>query len=200
MGCKQGRWSELGSRGFPGNPVAGQSLGRHFGRHILISALFPSPTYKPFWGSQLFCTLSAFTSRVPAQRSTVGSKDGSQPGENPDTQNQTQNHELGRSVYILSQNGHTQDAATHLDTCTRTFLPCLLLLFSWSVVSDSTTPWTAARQASLSFTISWSLLKFMSIESVMPSNHLVLCRHLLLLPSIFPSIKVFPNELAFCIR
>ena len=200
MGCKQGRWSELGSRGFPGNPVAGQSLGRHFGRHILISALFPSPTYKPFWGSQLFCTLSAFTSRVPAQRSTVGSKDGSQPGENPDTQNQTQNHELGRSVYILSQNGHTQDAATHLDTCTRTFLPCLLLLFSWSVVSDSTTPWTAARQASLSFTISWSLLKFMSIESVMPSNHLVLCRHLLLLPSIFPIIRVFSNESALCIR
>ena len=53
------------------------------------------------------------------------------------------------------------------------------------------TPWTAARQASLSFIISWSLLKFMSIESVMPSNHLVLCHPLLLLPSIFPSIRVF---------
>ena len=56
------------------------------------------------------------------------------------------------------------------------------------------TPWTSAPQASLSITNSWSLLKLMSIEMVMPSNHLVLCRHLLLLPSIFPSIKVFPNE------
>ena len=52
------------------------------------------------------------------------------------------------------------------------------------------TPWTAARQASLSFTTFWSLLKLMSIESVMPPNHLILCRPLLLLPSIFPSIKV----------
>ena len=62
------------------------------------------------------------------------------------------------------------------------------------------TPWTAARQASLSFTVSWSLLKLMSIESVMPSNHLILCHPLLLLPSIFASIKVFSNKLAPCIR
>ena len=62
------------------------------------------------------------------------------------------------------------------------------------------TPWTAARQASLSITDSWSLLKLMSIESVMPSNHLILCRPLLLLPSIFPSIRVFSNESALCIR
>ena len=61
------------------------------------------------------------------------------------------------------------------------------------------TPWTAACQASLS-TISRSLLKLMSIELVMPSNHLVLCLPLLLLPSIFPSIRVFSNELAFHIR
>ena len=53
------------------------------------------------------------------------------------------------------------------------------------------TPWTAACQASLSITNSWSLLKLMSIESVMPSNHLIFCRPLLLLPSIFPSIRVF---------
>ena len=52
-------------------------------------------------------------------------------------------------------------------------------------------PWSAARQATLSFTISWSLLILMTIESVMPSNHLILCRPLLLLPSIFPSIRVF---------
>ena len=56
------------------------------------------------------------------------------------------------------------------------------------------TPWTAARQASLSITNSWSLLKLMSIESVMPSNHLILCHPLLLLPSIFPSIRVFSSE------
>ena len=62
------------------------------------------------------------------------------------------------------------------------------------------TPWTAAHQASLSFTISWSLLKLMSIESVMPSNHLILCRPLLLPPSIFPSTRVFSNECHLCIR
>ena len=62
------------------------------------------------------------------------------------------------------------------------------------------TPWTAARQASLSITNSWSLLKFMSIESVMPSNHLILCHPLLLPPSIFPSIRVFSNESILCIR
>ena len=61
------------------------------------------------------------------------------------------------------------------------------------------TPWTAARQASLSFTISWNLLKLMSLESVMPSNHLILC-YALLLPSVFPSIRVFSNELTFHIR
>ena len=70
-------------------------------------------------------------------------------------------------------------------------LICVLLLV---------TPWTAARQASLSFTISWSLLKLMFMELVMPSNHLILCRPLLLLPSIFPSIRVFSNESALGIR
>ena len=62
------------------------------------------------------------------------------------------------------------------------------------------TPWTAAHQASLSFTISHSLLKLMSIESEMPSNHLILCHPLLLPPSIFPGITVFSNESALCIR
>ena len=56
------------------------------------------------------------------------------------------------------------------------------------------TPWAVARQASLSFTVSWSLLKLMSIDSVMPSSHLILCRPLLLPPSIFLSIRVFSNE------
>ena len=62
------------------------------------------------------------------------------------------------------------------------------------------TPWTAACQASLSITNSWSLLKIMSIESVMPSNHLILYCPLLPLPSIYPSIRVFSNKLAFPIR
>ena len=61
------------------------------------------------------------------------------------------------------------------------------------------TPWTAACQASLSFTISWNLLKFMSVKLVMPSNHLILC-HPLLLPSIFPSLRVFSNKSALHIR
>ena len=66
---------------------------------------------------------------------------------------------------------------------------------SLSRVQLFTTPWTAACQASLSFTISWSLLKLISIDSVMPSNHLVLCHHLFLLPSIFPRIRIFSREL-----
>ena len=66
---------------------------------------------------------------------------------------------------------------------------------SLSCVQLFATPWTAARQPSLSIINSWSLLKLMSIESVTPSNHLILCRPLLLLPSIFPSIRVFSREL-----
>ena len=62
------------------------------------------------------------------------------------------------------------------------------------------TPWTAARQASLSITNSWSLLKLIPIKSVMPSNHLIFCRPLLLPPSIFPSIRVFSNESVLRIR
>ena len=75
----------------------------------------------------------------------------------------------------------------------------LLVQFSRSVMSDSATPWTAACQASLSIANSQSLLKLMSIESVMPSNHLILFRPLLL-PSIFPSIRVFSNESVLRIR
>ena len=65
---------------------------------------------------------------------------------------------------------------------------------------DSATPWTAASQASLSITNSQNLLKLMSIESVMPSDHLILCHLLLLLPSIFPNIRVLSNESVLCIR
>ena len=77
----------------------------------------------------------------------------------------------------------------------------LLVLFSHlSHIWLSVAPWTAACQAPPSSTISQSLLKFMSIESVMLSNHLILCHSLLLLLSIFPSIGVFPSESALCIR
>ena len=72
--------------------------------------------------------------------------------------------------------------------------------FSHSVMSDSATSWTAASQISLSSTNSQSLPKLMSIESVMPSNHLILCRPLLLPPSIFLRIRVFSNESVLCIR
>ena len=84
-----------------------------------------------------------------------------------------------------------------LPLLTRRDLP---VQFSHSVTSDSATPWTAALQASLPFTISQSLLKLISIESVMPSNHLIFCHPLLLPPSIFPSIWVFSNESVLCIR
>ena len=101
---------------------------------------------------------------------------------------------------------------TKLECVTRHTLKIFLILY-WSIVDLQccavqllshvqlfATAWTAARQASVSFTISWSLLKLMSTESVMPSNHLILCRPLLLLPSIFLSIRVFPNEPVLGIR
>ena len=93
--------------------------------------------------------------------------------------------------------------ASHTNTstrvgCSRVFLRSVQC--SCSVVSDYLQPKTAAGQASLSITNSWSLLKLMSIESVMPSNHLILCHHLLLPPSIFPSIRVFSNESVLHIR
>ena len=70
----------------------------------------------------------------------------------------------------------------------------------FSSVQLFVTPWTAAHYAYLSIINSWGLLKLMSIESMMPSNHLIFCRPLLLLPSIFPSIRVFINESVLCIR
>ena len=72
---------------------------------------------------------------------------------------------------------------------------CSVLSYDWLFA----TPWTETHHASLSFTVSWSLLKLMSLESVMLSNHLILCCPLLL-PSIFPSIRIFSNQLVLCIR
>ena len=77
---------------------------------------------------------------------------------------------------------------------------CCSVQFSHSVVSNSATPRTVARQASLSITNSQSLLKLMSFESMMPSNHLIFCHPLFLPTSIFPSIRVFSNESVLCIR
>ena len=79
------------------------------------------------------------------------------------------------------------------------YLQYLVVVRSLSRVQLFATPQTAAGQASLSFIISWSLLKLMSIESVTPSIRLILCHPLLLLPSVFPSIRVFSNEFALCI-
>ena len=77
---------------------------------------------------------------------------------------------------------------------------CAVLSLVLSYVQLFATLWTAARQASLSITNSWSLLKSISIKSMMPSNHLILYRPLLFLPSIFPSIRVFSIESVLCIR
>ena len=80
------------------------------------------------------------------------------------------------------------------------FKSILIVLFNHSDVCNSLTPWTTAHKASLSITISWNLLKLMSIESVMPANHPILCCPLLLLPSIFPRIRIFSSESSHCIR
>ena len=84
---------------------------------------------------------------------------------------------------------HSQDTDIHV-----------VVVQSLSHVWVFATPWTAECQFSMPFTLSWSLLKFMSIESVMLSNHLIVCHPLLLLPSVFPSINVFSSESALCIR
>ena len=81
-----------------------------------------------------------------------------------------------------------------------TNLSIVVVVQSLSHVRLFVTPWTATRQASLTFTVSWSLLKLMSIESVIRSSHLILCHLLLPMPSIFSSTRVFSNELTLCIR
>ena len=93
-------------------------------------------------------------------------------------------------------------------SCTVCWWECKFIQPLWRTVSIQllnhvqlfATPWTAAHQASLSITSSRSLLKLMSIKSVMPSNHLILCHPLLLLPSVFPSIRVFSDDSVLCIR
>ena len=104
--------------------------------------------------------------------------------------------------------GHKESEATERLNCLSNSKLQKGFSFWWLIVAVQSlnsvqlfaTPWTAACQASLSFTNSWSLLKLMSIKSMMPANHLILCHPLLFLPSIFPSIRVFSNESALCIR
>ena len=103
-------------------------------------------------------------------------------------------HKHTQTFHLVSSHSlHTHSAKT-------SFYPCCCCVQLLGHVPLFGTPWTAAHQASLSFTISQSLLKLMSTESVMPSHHLVLCRPLLLLPSAFPSSRVFSKELALHIR
>ena len=99
-------------------------------------------------------------------------------------------------MYRIEDQIHNKVASMKTTNTNYSFSSVQLL----SCVQLSATPWTAARQASLSITNSWSLPKLMPIESEMPSNHLILCRPLLLLPSIFPSIRVFSTESALHIR
>ena len=112
--------------------------------------------------------------------------------------------DIDTGVFVWAEKEqHTSLLKHYLENCHRLAMSLLLFLLCCSVTKHVwlfPIPWTAAHQASLSFTISGSLLKLMSIVSVMPSNHLILCHTLLLLPSIFPSIRGFSNESALHIR
>ena len=108
---------------------------------------------------------------------------------------------------IFQNLSHTLVNFTYFHLCLKIWISSTILFWYTVVVAQLlssvqlyTTPWNAAHQAPLFSTISWHLDKFMSIESVMLSNHLILCHPLLLLPSIFPSIRVFSNESTLCIR
>ena len=94
-----------------------------------------------------------------------------------------------RKEFLIKNVNHIIHLVTHC---------CIALLLFLSCVQLFATPRTAACQASLSFTISWSLLKLLSIESVIPSNHLILCHPLLIPPSVFPSIRVSSNKSVLC--
>ena len=123
----------------------------------------------------------------------------SSPGESSQPRDQTWVSCIAGGFFTVWTTGEAQQCIVdHYYKILVSIFPCTGHLINIIVVVHVRlflTPWTAAHQAALSFTISWSLLKLMSVESVMPSNHLILCRPLLL-PSIFPSIWVFSDELA----
>ena len=104
------------------------------------------------------------------------------------------------SLLILPSPSHPVVQKSVLDVCPKNWFISTIFLSSVTQSCLFATPWTAARQVSLSITNSQSLLKLMSIESVMPSNYLIVCHPLLLLPSIFPSIRVFSKESVLRIR
>ena len=116
---------------------------------------------------------------------------------------------LNMSMWVFKKNLHEKKRKT-LDSFYCYIFKSTIIFFYYILVSQSVhslsrvrlfvTPWTAAHQASLSFIVSKSLLKFMSTESVMLSKHLILCHPLLLLPSVLPSIRVFSNEWTVYIR
>ena len=115
------------------------------------------------------------------------------------------NRNKDKDVIILNNN--KTKIYVHIKIHTLQEVLFCLVIFSKITVVESFScvwlfaiPWTAAPKASLSFTISWSLLKLMSIEFMMHSSHLILCHPLLLLPAILPSIRVFPSESTLCIR
>ena len=109
-------------------------------------------------------------------------------------------------LFLPNRNQHKSAICIHMSSQLLNLPPTSFRTVQFSLVQSLShvqlfeTPWTAARQASLSITKSWSLLKLMSIKLVMPSNHLILCRPFLLLPSIFPSIRIFSNESVLHIR
>ena len=112
-------------------------------------------------------------------------------------------HSLAHMSLIVSNSGKIFSRNSHQKVLCKSDFFCrwpVVVVQSLSSVQLFETPWTTARQASLSFTITWNLLKPMSIESVMLSNHLILYHPFLLLPSIFLSIRVFSNESVFHIR
>ena len=103
-------------------------------------------------------------------------------------------------VWVLSNTTKQFSIISWESYSSTSFCTSLVVVQLLSHVRLFVTPWTAAGQDSLSFTISRSLLRLMSMDSEMPSNHLILCHPLLLLPEIFPSTRVFSNEWALCIR
>ena len=128
---------------------------------------------------------------IPFSRGSSQPRDWTQVSSSLDTKGRKETV----SIFLMFSSAiHMVPSLPTLEVCSPNFISFSSVQFSRSVVSDSATPWIAARQASLSIAYSRSLLKLMPIESVMPSSHLILCHPLLLLPPTPPSIRVFSNE------
>ena len=183
MGQGEGGRAGSAQRAFPSAPAPSSSL------HL--QSLAPSIPEPPQQNSCLFVTPKRQRPQCPSVAGKAGAEGGCQ-------ETRVQRHEREEEVStadakVLSGRTAGPCQPTHYATSQ------MSLQFRRSVVSDSATPCTAAPQAPLSITTSRSLPKLMSLESVMPSNHLILC-HPLLLPSIFSNISVFSNESVLRIR